>query len=123
MGINDFLDTSGKSKVKRFQQASEGKSKKETRSLEQTMLRPEKLPPISKFKGGKDALSGRTIKIVFPDNASSKLFRKYFRVSSYVENSVTNISLLLLILEDLESERIIYNEKEGTISYPRRRDS
>lgn len=124
MGISDFINK-GKSiisKTQVFEKAVVGKNKREKRQLEQRMLRPDKLPPFDRSKSATNDMRGRTIKLIFPDNQSMALFKKFFHVSESVENSLRDMSLLFALLDELESGRIKYDNKQG-ISYPRLRNS
>lgn len=114
-GIERFLGKStGENKVERFERLSRGKSKEEVRELEQKMLVPTKLPPVTSPKT-MDRLHELGVRIVFPDTDAMELFKRHFKVLTYVENNVPNIKLLLLLLKELDEGRIIYSE--GKIGY------
>lgn len=121
VGINEFLGGKGDSRVERFKAASKGKSKEDVRRLEQTLLKPEVLPPFTGKKGVKDSLQSLIIKIVLPNKRALKLFSEHFSISKHVENSVINIDLLLLLLEGLHKGKIVYDKKNKKIRYKLKR--
>lgn len=105
MSITNFI-SGGKSKVQSFEEQRRGKTKKEVRQLEQTMLVPDKLPPFTKPKTHKDSVTERSVRLVFPDQKSFDLFKKHFKVSTYKENNALDISLLIRLLEALDAGKI-----------------
>lgn len=119
MGIDDFMSKT-RSKSKQFLEQSRGKSKEEVRELEQQMLKPATLPPYTKEQANTNVLADRGVKIVFPDMETFELFARHFRVRGVgkaVGNAVTDIKLLILFLEHLESGEIVYDKENGRLEF------
>lgn len=118
-GIKDFIKNKGQSCqscVMQLQEASKNKSKSEIRDLEKHLLKPEKIPPYAGPVPLATELERRTIKIIFPDVKTFKLFEKYFFVSHSIENSTHRIGLLLALLNNLENGDLRYDKESGTLT-------
>lgn len=109
--ISKFMRGGSKSKAEQFDAAARGKSKEEVRKLEQTMLQPGRLPPFTQPQTYKDALAERSVRVVFPTPESFTLFKKYFKVSTYIEQNVTDIKMLIELLEALDEGRLKIEER------------
>jgi len=117
-GIRDFVGkrNKGESRTELFQKLSKGKSKKEIRKLESEMLKPEHLPPYTGQGAGRHCdIDKLTLKIVFPDEESFKLWKQHFRVSTYIEQSTVNIDKLIAFLCALDKGTIKYDKKKKKI--------
>lgn len=120
-GINSFFRTDGKdtSRVARFKSESVGKSKKELRELETTLLAPEEIQPYTGSQPSnknKHPLLSRTVKFVFHSQEDITLFKKHFRVSNFIEMSVADPSFLMRIVDALESGEIKYDKERNIFS-------
>lgn len=117
-GINSFFSSKGEdtSRVARFKAASVGKSKKEIRELETTLLAPEEIQPYAGSQPSQKAkhpLLARTVKFVFHSQEDIALFKKHFRVSNFIEMSVADPSFLMRIVDALESGEIKYDRERN----------
>jgi len=119
--MTDFLGEGGEEdRVKKFKKLSKGKTKEEIRALEIKLLKPEPIPTNTKEAATKIAakpLLSRTVKIVMPDSEHYEMLENHFPVSGYVEKSISNATLLCLLLEALESGRIVYDKKNKKIKF------
>lgn len=118
-----FSSTEGDSKVERFRKLSKGKTPMEIRKLEKTLLQPEQIPPYGGPMPPSTAvrpLSDLTIKLVFPNRKKLAVFEKHFSISHHIEQSVTNIDLLLALMKALDKGRIVY-DKDTKRVLPRHR--
>jgi len=115
VGINDFIGGQ-KSRVDRFEKASKGKTKKERRALEQKLLKPEKIPPYTGPAPTAEGIDQFAVRIILPGRDEFDLFEKYFKVSYSVEKSVSNLALLISILESIEQGEIQYDKETGKVS-------
>jgi len=120
MGIDSFFgESQHDNTLERFnKRLKKCKTKEEERELEQNLLKPEKTPPYSGPKPPRHAtnpLSIRTVKIVFPNDTSALLFKKWFPVSTHIEPSLSNVKLLTAFCEALENEEIFYDKKNNKV--------
>jgi len=118
MGVGGFFGVSQNvmqgSVHERKKQAS---TKAEERELEMENLKPDKLSPYAGEKPGTSDVKKRAVKIVFKSAEDFEKFKRYFYVSEYVEPSVTNIDLLVALLDELDSGRIQYDKRSRRIIY------
>lgn len=122
-GINAFLGTAkkGSSKVERFEKLSEGKTPRETRDLEMELLQPEVIPTYAGEQPKHSAIypnRGKAIKFGFKTKEEVALVKKYFHVNQYVEQNVSEVSLLIALLKALEEGTIKYDAKTNVVSVP-----
>lgn len=103
--ISSFLGTSASKRVEALHN-KEGLSKEERRQAEQRLLKPEVIP---NFTGDtKTSSSLVSVKLYFKKAEVGKLFKKYFKVTSYVEDSCYRLDMLEDLFAALE---------EGSLSY------
>lgn len=123
MGIEQFIKSSGKSRVEQFEKEAVGKSKEELRILETQLLKPAKLPPNILEKSAKNDLEARTVTLVFSDTAAFELFSKHFVVLKAGGHNLGKaaMQLLMSLVNELESGRIKYEAETGNITHPTRR--
>lgn len=126
MGINSFLkpQSGGKKQAapttrsqKFNQEVQNCSSKREERDLEQSLLEPEKIRP---YTGKAPTAAGpreNAVTIFLPNNSAVELLGKHFRVSTYVEKSISDPSLLLDFLELLENGEIGYDKKTRKFNF------
>lgn len=117
--INEFFGKQGSkasSQVEEFEKRKKRKTKKEIRQLEERMLAPTKLPPAV-TQSPTDRLRDLGVKIMLPNQEAMELFKRHFKILTYVENNVADISLLLAFLKELDEGRITYDAKTRTIRY------
>lgn len=115
MGIDKFLTNKPKSRVERFEKLAEGKDKKELRKLEAYLLQPESSVPHTGPNPTASGIRDHSVRLYFTPK-DFRLFSKWFKVSTMVENSVKNIDLLLILLRQLEGGSLVY--KDGKIQAP-----
>jgi hypothetical protein len=118
MGITSFIGGSDdEGRVGKFNRlVHDCETKREERELEATLLEPEKIKP---YAGKRAAVVGPRDNAVFfflPGPAALALVQKYFRVSTYVEKAVSDSSLLLLLLEKIESGELHYDQKNKELT-------
>lgn len=117
MGLTKYLGVKSKREqnVELFEKQVKGKSKSEVRDLERKLLKPEPIPIYadepSKFNIKKEC----SFKVVFGSLEEVELVKKYFYISKYVEPSIGDMSLLIVLLKSLESGEIIYDKKNGRL--------
>jgi hypothetical protein len=112
--IQDFLGKKTGGRVARYKELAEGKTEEEKRKLEMRLLKPEKIPPHVTEKANYNTFSPiatHTVHIIFPDDESLALFKRHFKVGQYVKPSLTDIDKLVAILQLLEDEIIVYDNK------------
>lgn len=118
MGINNFFDISRNVvQTSVYEQKKQVSSKAEERELEMKNLKPDKLPPYAGEKSTENKLKKQSVKLVLRSEEELKKFKRHFRVPNYIEPSVTNIELLMALLDELDSGRIQYDKKSGRITY------
>jgi hypothetical protein len=92
-------------------------TKEEQRQMEFDYLKPEPLTPYTGTDPNVDPILALSVKLVFPDKPALAQFKRHFKVAKYVEPSVTNIGVLLAILDELDAGRIVYDKSTDKISY------
>ncbi len=108
-----------KTRVEVFNDKVAGASTKaEERILEETLLVPEKIPAYTGKKAAPATPRDYAVTFFFRDAESLALVQKHFRVSSYVEKAVSNVALLLALLEKLESGELSYDVKTKQLTVP-----
>lgn len=119
MGIGKFFNTGKRNIVQETVQKKkqQTKSKKEERELEMQYLKPDKLPSYVGKSPTINNIKKQSVKLVFKSEDDLQVFKNHFHVPKYIEPSVTNIELLMVLLEELESGRIKYDSKKQSISY------
>lgn len=120
MGITSFIGNGKgliKTRVELFnEKVVKASTKAEERKLEETMLTPEKLPAYTGKKTTAATPRDYAVTFFFHDADSLALVQKYFRVSTYVEKAVGNVSLLMALLENLESGELYYDVKAKSLT-------
>jgi hypothetical protein len=118
MGIKDFVNVK-ENKVEIYEKAIEDDlSEPEKRQLEMELLKPEKIPAyIGKTPTPLNNINSRTVKLVFPNNKSFSLLKKFFNIREYVENCISDLELFLLFLEALETGEIKYDKENKKLTY------
>lgn len=86
-------------------------TKQEERLLEETLLIPEKIPAYTGKKAAPATPRDYAVTFFFGDADSLALVQKHFRVSSYVEKAVSNVALLMALIEKLETGELRYDVK------------
>lgn len=117
MGVSKFLgvqDLQGQ-KHDLFVQKSKGKGKAEVRELERRLLSPEPIPIYAEEHSSFRIKKECAFKVVFASKEEVELVKKYFYISQYVEPSIGDMSLLIVLLKSLESGEIIYDKKNGRL--------
>ena len=118
MGVGDFFGVSQNvmqgSIYERKKQVS---SKAEERKLEMENLKPDKLSPYAGEKPTEGKLKKQSAKLVLRSEEELEKFKRHFSVPNYIEPSVTNIGLLMALLDELDSGRIQYDKKSERIIY------
>lgn len=119
MGIDNFFNAKRNvvqdSVYERKKQ--EASSKAEEREFEMENLKPDKLPPYAGEQPTKGKLKEQSVKLVLRSEEELEKFKRHFRVPNYIEPSVTNIGLLMALLDELDSGRIQYDKKSERIVY------
>lgn len=111
--IRKFLKGSKeKAKSKKYSDLSKNRSEEDKREIELALLKPDKIPSYTGPTPIKNSLDKLTVKIILPDEKSMSLLRKYFKVGTFVEQSINNISLLLELLRLLESGKLEFDKHE-----------
>lgn len=118
MGIKSFVKGN---RPKRYAELLKKRvPKEELRDTEQKLLTPRRLP---KYCGAqpvnKTALEKQTVKIVFHTDEDMAKFKRHFPVSKYIEPSLSNNTLLLLLLDALDSGEIIHDKKKAELCFKR----
>lgn len=124
VGISELLGGQ-ESKVVKFERLAKGKSLKERRKLEQTLLKPDKIKPYTGEKPGpqaKEPLLKSTIKFVFAKKEELALIKKHLPVSIHVEQSVSNHGLLIALIREVDEGRITYDKKTKLLTICSSRD-
>jgi len=121
MGISSF--TGGRrSRVERFGKAAKGKTtQRELRELEEHLLEPEPIPRYTGEQPPVQGVAARSVKLVFPTEQATELFRKYFSVTQYVEQCCYRLDMLTLFLEALEEGMIVYEDEAQMFTFAKRR--
>lgn len=104
IGINDFFGENIGETIDAFKNASKGKTKEETRMLEQQLLKPEKLKPVTVKKVTETELDKRTVLMVFPDKESFDLFVKHFPIRTCGGNNLADMDEFVEILKQLDNK-------------------
>jgi hypothetical protein len=119
MGIERFFTAGKSNKVQESVQERKrkAKSKQEERELEMQHLKPNKLPPYAGKAPTVDNITKQSVKLVFKSEEDLDKFKNHFHVPKYIEPSVTNIELLMALIDELESGRIKYDKKKQCIQY------
>ena len=110
MGMRDLLGI--ERKVDKFARESQGLSKEALRILETQLLKPDKLPPITEKVEYLTPLRRDYVKLKFRVHHDFDLFSRHFKVLTYVETNVTDLTKLLAILNALEEGVIHYEVVE-----------
>ena len=97
---------------------AEASTKEEQRQLELDYLKPEPLVPYGGEEPTIDPIIKLTVKLVFPSLLALEQFKRHFKVAKYVEPSVTNIGVLMALLDELDAQRIAYDKTTKKITYP-----
>jgi len=120
MGIDSFFHSKRidlQEKVIQFRRKSN--SKQEERAFERKYLKPD--PPVDyagKLPVG-DEIQKLSVRFVFHSREDLQKFGKHFKLTKYIEQSATNIQLLMSLVEELEKGNIIYDERRKKIRYKR----
>ncbi len=116
--IDRFLGGARKSRVTRFAElvASGDCTEEQKRQYEMDLLRPTVLPAYAGASSKHKGVGDRTIQVVFDNDDDLSLFSRYFKVTSYVANSVPDISLLMALLRALETGELKYDEETKSIT-------
>lgn len=104
------------SSVDRYNRLSKECSNEEKRKLEQKLLKPQKIPPYTGPRPIKNALDDLIIKAVFKNHNDLNLFKKYFKISNYLEQSVSDIQMIMDLLKRLEDGSLRYEKEKGTFT-------
>jgi len=100
------------SKIKRFKQLIKGKSEKEIRKIEQSLLKP---IPIPKYRGPtaqKSDIEKRTIEITFPSETYIKRFAQFIKINTYIKCNTYDTEKLIELLRLMEEGRIRWNKTQ-----------
>ena len=116
--ISSFLSGNAKSisSVKKFEEASKGKSKEEIRQLEMKMLKPEEMPKYTGEKIRYIINSKLSAKIIFHDQEEMDLFQKHVSFAFYQGTSITNFKIITDLFHALEAGTITYDKKTSQFS-------
>lgn len=114
MGLTKFLGVENKQtkNMEVFEKKIKGKSKKEIRELERSLLAPEPIPQYVEEPSTFHIKKEFAFKVVFGSQEEVDLVKKYFYISHYVEPSIGDMSLVIDLLKALDAGEIIYDKKE-----------
>lgn len=113
-GIDGFLGKK-RNKIKEFKDLLEGVTQEEKRELEVKLLGPEIIPKyIGKNPVGL-GIKKYTVKLVFSGDKDFEKFNRHFKVLGDSEKSISNLSLLLLFLDKLDSGNLKYNKRDNEL--------
>ena len=112
MKIDQFFGTKRKNVQEVIANTKEGQRKAEMAHLKPDPLRPYTGPPPII-----DDITRLSVMLVFPDDNELEKFKRQFRVAQHGEASVTNIEVLIALLDEMEAGRIFYEKDSGTINY------
>lgn len=122
--IADFLSkNSVPDKVATFAKLSQGKSKEEIRNLEMELLAPEPIPTYIGEARRYVMNSEFALKIVFKDQEEMDLFGSIIPIASYMENSATDIKIILDLFKAINSGTVSYNKKSGEFTLNKKEKS
>ena len=102
-------------RLKQFQELAKGKTKEERRKLEMEMLKPEESSPYTGPQPTRGVISEVTVKLVFPNKEAFSLFDRHFPIRKYIEQSVSDLKLLIAFLRSLEEGSLTYDKKTDRI--------
>ena len=104
-------DRSG-SKLDKFNKELKGaKNDEDIRQLESDHLTPEVYSEYIGSKGVTDPIKDLVCKVAFKNKTDFDLFKKYFRVSRYFENNVSDLRLLIAFLKALDDGSVTWFDK------------
>ena len=106
----------------KFEKAAKGKTKKERRALEETLLKPDVLPIYTgppPSQRAKEPVMPQTLLIVFKTTAQLDRLAKFFPVSYVEQPTLLNNKLVMDLVKEFEDGRIVYDAKKRTFDYPR----
>lgn len=96
----------------KFHKLIKGKSDAEVREIEMRLLKP---MPIPAYKGPKPVRANfkrRTLRLAFQKKSIVDRYEAFIKVNKYVENNTHDVDLFIVLLEHLESGRIIWDGKK-----------
>jgi len=118
MQIDQFFGTKKENVQKIIERTKATTLKKaDQRALEMQHLKPDTIQPYAGIPPIVDDITRLSVMLVFPDDSELDKFKKHFRVAQHGEASVTNIGLLLALVNEIESGRITYEKDTWTIRY------
>lgn len=113
MSFFNYLKKGGRSPAVKYKKLSKNLPERQKRKIETKLLKPEKIPPYTGRSPIKNLLDKYTVKIILSDDEQLNLFKKYFKVTNYIEQSVVDISLLTNLLKNLDQGLIEYDQNKG----------
>ncbi len=93
------------------------RNKAAERSFERKYLKPDTIRPYAGVEPSTDEITRLTVRFVFHKRRDLERFKQFFKTSSYKENNVTDLGLLMAFISELEKGNITYDEKEKTIAH------
>lgn len=110
MGITDFFGDSRRNVVQVVGATDKCVSKEKQRELEVAHLRPASLPPYVGDAPLSEIVKRLSVRLVFSNMEDVGRFKKYFKMYSYIEQSVSDLRILLALFDALEDRRIVYDD-------------
>lgn len=95
------------------------KNKEDKRIFERQNMKPypDKLPDYTGKEPIANEIDRLTIRLVFHSTEDVDKFKRWFRVSNFKGPNITDLGLIMALLENLENGNLLYDYKTKTLTY------